>query len=588
YFVDFSPDGNRLASASKDGAVRVWDYESRRLLHVLNGHTSEVNCVQYTPDGHLLISTGDDAAVRVWDADSGAPLATLSQHHAPVVGVSVHPDEQFMATGDAGGWVYVWDMAKRCVVQRTHAHPGCRIEAVEFSPDGQLMATCAYDGVRIWDVRDIPRIKILHLHGGNSRTVSCVGWSPDSEYLAAGNNDTVRIWEAWTGRETAQMSGPRQTPNSVCFSPDGAELAVASGGNKVWLWNPTNGQRLVTLHGHTIRLWCVRYALDGRSLATSDADGTIRTWDAEHARRLAGIAVENALDELAFTANGEALVTLGHDNGQLQLWDTEHRELRFTFPGQFSPGGFAELPAAKQLVTASREGRVDFWDLSPPEPVLLPPPMATRAQCVNVSPDGRRLACTGDALPVEVWDWERRLLLGRKLNLTGGAENRLHFSDDEEALVLQHPGGTWFWSLADGACRPFMGATQRASVIAPQRNLMYFGKPNGAITEQAVGSAIEQRVFWNQTGAITCLALSPDERFLVVGSDARVHFWDLETGWELFSAHVAPDQEAVRTMAFSPDGTVLAISTFGGDGGRGRLVFWNARPAPPLSGFTSD
>ena len=67
--VAFSPDGSRLASASRDGAIFLWDVITRRKVGSLIGHTARVNQVKFFPDGKTLVSASVDGTIRFWYSD---------------------------------------------------------------------------------------------------------------------------------------------------------------------------------------------------------------------------------------------------------------------------------------------------------------------------------------------------------------------------------------------------------------------------------------------------------------------------------------------------------------------------------------
>jgi hypothetical protein len=77
YGVAFSPDGQRLASASRDRTVKLWDTETGQEVLTLRGHTQAVCRVAFSPDGQLLASASWDGTVKLWEAK---PLTPEQRH----------------------------------------------------------------------------------------------------------------------------------------------------------------------------------------------------------------------------------------------------------------------------------------------------------------------------------------------------------------------------------------------------------------------------------------------------------------------------------------------------------------------------
>ena len=106
----FSPDGHRLATASADNTVRLWNADTGQPLGApLTGHTDAVCGVAFSPDGHRLASASADNTVRLWNADTGQPLgAALTGHTGAVCGVAFSPDGHRLASASGDTTVRIW------------------------------------------------------------------------------------------------------------------------------------------------------------------------------------------------------------------------------------------------------------------------------------------------------------------------------------------------------------------------------------------------------------------------------------------------------------------------------------------------
>ena len=131
--VAWSPDGQRLATASWDKTAKVWDAAKGKEVLTLRGHADGVYGVAWSPDGQRLATASEDQTAKVWDAATGKEVLTLRGHSNGVDSVAWSPDGKRLATAGLDGLVQIYTMDIRELMeiarQRVTANPsdeGCK------------------------------------------------------------------------------------------------------------------------------------------------------------------------------------------------------------------------------------------------------------------------------------------------------------------------------------------------------------------------------------------------------------------------------------------------------------------------------
>jgi len=227
--IALTRDGRYLvcASSRQYAAVQVVDLMSGKVQHVLKGHTDVLRALAVSDDGRRLASASDDGSIRLWDLDSGEALMSIATVWSPdsekapitiptgrhwVRALGIAPDGRYVISGSEDRTLMVWDLHTGGEALRLAGH-GARINSVAVSPDGETAISASADNtLKVWELtRGVERVSLL----GHEAAVNWVAVEAVGGYVASVADDcTVRIWRIADGTPAAVFTG--ESPMTAC------------------------------------------------------------------------------------------------------------------------------------------------------------------------------------------------------------------------------------------------------------------------------------------------------------------------------------------------------------------------------------
>jgi len=143
--------GERLASASDDFTIHLWDPEnSKKPIIRMTGHQQAINLLSFSPDGRLLASASFDKSLRIWDGVTGKFKGALRGHVGAVYQVCWSSDSRLLVSGSKDSTLKVWDLNTMKLKFDLPGHAD-EVYSVDWSPDGQRVASGSKDRlVKVW------------------------------------------------------------------------------------------------------------------------------------------------------------------------------------------------------------------------------------------------------------------------------------------------------------------------------------------------------------------------------------------------------------------------------------------------------
>jgi WD40 repeat protein len=467
----FDAAGSFLAGAAAD--VRLWDAASWGFIGSVR-HTNRSSGVAFSPDRYLMGSIGLDGALRVWDAESREQLLEIFDEAAfgdpGAFRATPHPSPQSRALAASNSAASSSTGAlerQRRPVSAADSLSRMGPTRIDFSSDSNLAITTGFDGTaKVWSVFDQEELVATRGHRGE---VSAITFSRDGRHVASvGVDGTTTLWE-WkvpnSDPYAAALHELARTPplsgaEVLAFSPDGRVLATnerqATGEAYVVFWKVDN-ERLTRDSSFAIgadRVKSVAFygAQDAPRLLAAVGQQVV-VWDFSTRQELFRVSAGQKLFSVAVSPDEKRFATECTNKGPgdesnrlICIWDAETgQRVSIISDGVDSEKepmdvhylailAMTFLPDGKSLVSASKDKVAKIWDVGTGELLGRLFGHSETLQGVAVSPDGRIIA-TAATDSVRLWDSQRHApLLGFPNAEPGGVA--VTFSPDGQYVIV--------------------------------------------------------------------------------------------------------------------------------------------------------
>lgn len=289
--VLLSPDESLLVAGGVDGAIHVWDLESRtrvailrNRLHMRTGHGSLTTTLAFSGDGLLLVSGHFDGAIYLWEVESGLELDVRLGHEGAVGGVALTPDGSTLISGGAEATLKLWDLMalRKGDPRRVLRRQPDAITCMVLAGQGRLVVTGhANRSLRVHETSGEHRL-VATLHGHRS-PVSALAVSDDGQVVANGARDgTVRLHHLATREMQGFHNEHTRSVSALQFMPGScARLASVAMDNVLVIWDAAEPELPVILSGKPDEAFAgVCVSADGSRIIAACADGRFRVWRA--------------------------------------------------------------------------------------------------------------------------------------------------------------------------------------------------------------------------------------------------------------------------------------------------------------------
>ncbi|RIK80754.1 MAG: hypothetical protein DCC68_10385 [Planctomycetota bacterium] len=279
-----------LVAVAGQKQILLYHSETGELLGVLPFLEGVPHVLKFSRNGALLLAGGGHGAqsgrVAVFDVKTGRRVVTVGEELDSVLAADINDTNTLIALGGPQRVVRIYNTADGSLAHEIRKHTDW-VYAIEFSPDGVLLATADRGGgLFVWEAETAREFLALQ---GHTAAVTDVSWRSDSNILASASEDTtVRLWEMNDGKQVKSWGAHGGGTGTVDFARGGR--LVTGGRDKTAKTWDGDGKQLGTLGGFGEIVLEAAFTHDGARVVAGDLSGSIRVFTVADSKQVAELS----------------------------------------------------------------------------------------------------------------------------------------------------------------------------------------------------------------------------------------------------------------------------------------------------------
>jgi hypothetical protein len=284
----------------------------------------------------------------------------------PVTALAFSPDGQELFVSGYHE-VTVWSPADGRLVRRI-SNVGQRTYALDFSPDGTLLAVGSGTPGRLGEVRLFDSAgRLMKVLGWGRDVVFDVAFSPLGDQLAAASADsTVRVYEIPSGEQNLTITSHSDWVTAICWNSEGTRLLTASRDETAKVFDAETGRLLLTYAGHSQPVQAVAFHPNDKQAFSGAADHKIHLWSLTDAKKAADLGSFGGPSK--FVTGGGDLFAPTTDRAVRQIRLKDRQQVRSYVGCRDDVLAIAYHEKTQRLAAGSFDGEVRLWNAASGSP----------------------------------------------------------------------------------------------------------------------------------------------------------------------------------------------------------------------------